>query len=380
MKRFHSITFRITGLMFLSIATTVFILVYLANVQMNELFQEYLSLQHMEVHSAANGHLMNGMLTFGPQEMKFLESVHESLIWVGGAILGIGLIASYCVARSITVPLHRLGGVAAQLEQGNLGETVEVEKDDEIGQLAAIFNSMSRRLEQNEKLRQQLLANIAHELRTPLAIIQGNLEGMMDEVIETDKVQLASLHEEAVRLNRLIKDLRDLSLAEAQQLNLEKYPTDINYLLSSTVQKLRPMAENKQIQIFYETNEKLPEITVDADRISQVLNNLFVNAIRYSSVQGWVRADTSLQQKEGRQWICISIQDNGCGISAEDIPYVFDHFYRGEKSRDRKSGGSGIGLAIVKQLVELHGGKVLIESQLNVGSTFQVWLPVLAPA
>lgn len=380
MKRFHSITFRITGLMFLSIAATVFILVYLANVQMNELFQEYLSLQHMEVHSAANGHLMNGMLTFGPQEMKFLESVHESLIWVGGAILGIGLIASYCVARSITVPLHRLGGVAAQLEQGNLGETVEVEKDDEIGQLAAIFNSMSRRLEQNEKLRQQLLANIAHELRTPLAIIQGNLEGMMDEVIETDKVQLASLHEEAVRLNRLIKDLRDLSLAEAQQLNLEKYPTDINYLLSSTVQKLRPMAENKQIQIFYETNEKLPEITVDADRISQVLNNLFVNAIRYSSVQGWVRADTSLQQKEGRQWICISIQDNGCGISAEDIPYVFDHFYRGEKSRDRKSGGSGIGLAIVKQLVELHGGKVLIESQLNVGSTFQVWLPVLAPA
>lgn len=380
MKRFHSITFRITGLMFLSIAATVFILVYLANVQMNELFQEYLSLQHMEVHSAANGHLMNGMLAFGPQEMKFLESVHESLIWVGGAILGIGLIASYCVARSITVPLHRLGGVAAQLEQGNLGETVEVEKDDEIGQLAAIFNSMSRRLEQNEKLRQQLLANIAHELRTPLAIIQGNLEGMMDEVIETDKVQLASLHEEAVRLNRLIKDLRDLSLAEAQQLNLEKYPTDINYLLSSTVQKLRPMAENKQIQIFYETNEKLPEITVDADRISQVLNNLFVNAIRYSSVQGWVRADTSLQQKEGRQWICISIQDNGCGISAEDIPYVFDHFYRGEKSRDRKSGGSGIGLAIVKQLVELHGGKVLIESQLNVGSTFQVWLPVLAPA
>lgn len=380
MKRFHSITFRITGLMFLSIAATVFILVYLANVQMNELFQEYLSLQHMEVHSAANGHLMNGMLTFGPQEMKFLESVHESLIWVGGAILGIGLIASYCVARSITVPLHRLGGVAAQLEQGNLGETVEVEKDDEIGQLAAIFNSMSRRLEQNEKLRQQLLANIAHELRTPLAIIQGNLEGMMDEVIETDKVQLASLHEEAVRLNRLIKDLRDLSLAEAQQLNLEKYPTDINYLLSSTVQKLRPMAENKQIQIFYETNEKLPEITVDADRISQVLNNLFVNAIRYSSVQGWVRAGTSLQQKEGRQWICISIQDNGCGISSDDIPYVFDHFYRGEKSRDRKSGGSGIGLAIVKQLVELHGGKVLIESQLNVGSTFQVWLPVTSLA
>ena len=367
MNKFRSITYRITGLTFLAVAITVFTLIYLANMQMTNLFQEYLVVQHMEM---SHGGMM------GPMEHTFLTSVHQSLKWVGLGILVAGLIASYALARSITVPLRNLSRAAEQIEQGNLGQTVLVETNDEVGHLAAVFNRMSKTLATNTKLRQQLLVNIAHELRTPLAVIQGNLEGMVDGVIDPSKEQLSSLHEEAVRLNRLIKDLRDLSLAEVHQLALEKRSTDVNQLVTRTVLMLRPLADEKQIQIGCTLAENLPEVVVDADRMSQVFYNILVNAIRYSQCKGQVQVTTSMVENDKKRWFKVSIEDNGPGISPEDLPYVFDHFYRGDKSRDRKSGGSGIGLAIVKQLVENHGGQVNVESIVGMGSIFHVLLPV----
>lgn len=377
MNRFNSITARITGLMSLSIAATVFLLIYLADEQMVELFQEYLVVQQMEMSQGLVGQPPGESavtLVMGPLEKTFLASVHRSLIWVGIGIMAVGLAASYALARSITVPIRKLSRAAEELEQGNLGQTVLVEATDEVGHLAAIFNRMSETLATNTKLRRQLLANIAHELRTPLAVIQGHLEGMVDGVIEPSKEQLSSLHEEAVRLNRLITDLRDLSLAEVRQLALEKQPTDVNQLVVRTVTMLKPLADEKEIEISYALGENLPVVTVDSDRMSQVLYNILVNAIRYSPVKGHVHVITALMEE--KQWLKISIEDNGPGISPEDVPYVFDHFYRGDKSRDRKSGGSGIGLAIVKQLVENHGGQVNVESVLGVGSIFHVLLPV----
>lgn len=369
MNRFNTITARITGLMFLSIAVTVLLLVYLADEQMVELFQEYLVVQQMQASESAT-HPM------GPLEITFLASVHKSLIWVGIGIMAIGLAASYALARSITVPIRNLSRAAEQLEQGNLGQTVPVETEDEVGNLAVIFNRMSETLATNTKLRKQLLANIAHELRTPLAVIQGHLEGMIDGFIEPNKEQLSSLHEEAVRLNRLITDLRDLSLAEVRQLVLEQQPTDINQLVDRTLGMLRPLADEKQIQMGCTLAKDLPEVVVDADRISQVFYNILVNAIRYSPCMGQVWVTTTIEEFSERQWLKVSIADNGPGITSEDLPHVFDHFYRGDKSRDRKSGGSGIGLAIVKQLVENHGGQVTVESILGVGSIFNVLLPV----
>ncbi len=377
MSNLHSITYRITGLMFLSIASTVFLLIYLANVQMAELFQQYLLVQHMEMNSTAAGVSPSMTLVMGPPEQTFLASVHASLIWVGAAIMAVGLAASYALARSITVPIRKLGQVAEQLEQGNLGQTVSIKTDDEVGRLAIVFNRMSEKLGTNAKLRRQLLANIAHELRTPLAVIQGNLEGMVDGVIEPSGEQLSSLHEEAVRLNRLIKDLRDLSLAEVRQLVLEKQPTDMNQLVARTVLMLKPMADEKQIRIDCHLEDPLPKVTVDPDRMNQVLYNLLVNAIRYSPLQGAIQVRTMTMEKRTAQWLKISISDAGPGISPEDLPYIFDHFYRGDKSRDRKSGGSGIGLAIVKQLVENHGGQVAVESRLGEGCIFEVLLPVM---
>lgn len=379
MNRMHSIAYRITGLMFLSIAITVFLLIYLANEQMMGLFQEYLVVQHMTVNHGVMGQATNTpemTVVMGPLEETFLASVHQSLIWVGIGIMIVGLAASYALARSITIPIRKLSDAAQQLEQGNLGQTVMAETNDEVGHLVLIFNRMSQSLATSRKLRRQLLANIAHELRTPLAVIQGHLEGMIDGVIEPSKEQLSSLHEEAVRLNRLIKDLRDLSLAEVHQLALEKIPADINQLINRTLMMLQPIADQKQIQVEYDLAENLPEVVVDADRMSQVFYNIIVNAIRYSPSQGRVRVTTSMLEKQEEQWLTISIEDNGQGISSEDLPYVFDHFYRGDKSRDRKSGGSGIGLAIVKQLVENHGGQVTVESIVGRGSVFQVLLPI----
>lgn len=375
MNKFNSITARITGLMFLSIAATVFLLIYLADEQMIELFQEYLVVQHMEMSQELTKQPAV-TLVMGPLEKTFLASVHKSLIWVGIVIIAIGLAASYALARSITVPLRNLSRAAEQLEQGNLGQTVMIGTSDEVGHLAIIFNRMSETLATNTKLRRQLLANIAHELRTPLAVIQGHLEGMVDGVIEPSKEQLISLHDEAVRLNRLITDLRDLSLAEVRQLALERQPSDINHLITRTVMMLKPLADEKETEVSYTLAENLPAALVDSDRMSQVFYNILVNAIRYSPCKGHVQVTTALVNYQDKPWMKIAVEDNGPGIAPEDLPYVFDHFYRGDKSRDRKSGGSGIGLAIVKQLVESHGGQVKVESALGLGSVFYVFLPV----
>ena len=277
---------------------------------------------------------------------------------------------------------HLTKRLAEQVAQGNFGRTVPVRTDDEVGNLAQVFNRMSQKLETNAVLKRRLLANIAHDLRTPLAVIQGNLEGMIDGVIESTPEQLQSLHEEAVRLNRMIKDLLDLSLAEAGQLALEKTTVDINSLIERAVGMIKPLADEKDIRLRCCLEEGLPTLLLDPDRMHQVFYNLLTNAIRYSPAHGEIQVETLLtvDGNGGRQQVKLLFADQGTGIAPEDLPYIFDHFYRGDKSRDRKSGGSGLGLAIVKQLVENHGGQVAVESHLGEGSVFQVLLPVDAIA
>ena len=361
----NSISRRITGLMFLLVATTVFLLSYLADYQMNAHFSDYL-----------NKHSMAGMMSrMGANEQAFLANIHKSLVWYGAGILVIGLVASYLLAQSITIPLRRLSTAAEAIEQGKLGQKVAIHSSDEIGQLAKVFNRMSQALEENNQLRKRLLADVVHELRTPLTVIQGNLEGMLEGVVEPNAKQLHSLYEETVYLNKIIKELRDLSLAEAGQLTLEKEPTDVNLLLSRAATMLTPLADEKKISLTYHF-AVIPKIDIDAMRINQVIYNLISNAIRYTPEGGQVKATTSLHIEGSKEYITISISDTGKGISPEDLPHIFQHFYRADFARDRKSGGSGIGLAIVKQLVEIHGGKVAVKSDLGAGSTFTIYLPI----
>lgn len=365
--------------MFLAVAITVFLLIYLANTQMTDLFQEYVTVQQMEMHRSLMTHLNPGSegqaVMLGTSELNFLTSVHQSLIWVGVALLVAGLAASYALACSITTPLRKLSAAAIEIERGNFAQKVPVTTTDEVGSLAVIFNSMAETLDNNSKLRQQFLANIAHELRTPLAVIQGHLEGMIDGIIEPNPKQLTSLHEEAVRLSRLITDLKELSLAEVRQLSLEVKAVDVNQTIEQALYMLKPLADEKNIIIEQSLTLELPPIMADADRICQIFYNLITNAIRYVATGGQVAISTELTKLEEQAWVKVIVADNGPGINAVDLPYIFDHFYRGDKSRDRRSGGTGLGLAIVKQLAEIHGGKVQVKSTVGKGSTFYVLLP-----
>ncbi len=362
----NSITYRITGLTFLLVGITVATLLYLANQQMTGLFQEY-------VYSHSMMNATDDMM--GMQEKEFLASVHQSLIWVGAAILACGFVASYALARSITVPIRKLSAAVSEIEKGHLGKKVYVDSDTELGQLAEMFNHMSATLEANNQLRRRFLADIAHELKTPLAVVQGHLEGMLEGVVDMNKEQISSLYDETVHLNRLIKDLRDLSLAEAGQLQLEVQTVDINQQILKVLNMLAPLADEKSICLRHSL-QSVPDISFDMGRMSQVLYNLLTNALRHTPENGCIEVSTSLATKWGKNWVEIVVGDSGDGISPKDLPFIFEHFYRADTSRDRKSGGSGIGLAIVKQLVEIHGGKVDVKSREGEGSQFYVYLPL----
>ena len=272
----HSIAYRITGLMFLVVVVTVILLTYLANQQMADHFREYLMNYNMMGMHAGQ---MSGMM--GMPEQNFLASVHRSLIWVGSGILLVGLVASYALARSITIPLRKLSQAVIEIQKGNFNQKVEINVDDEVGKLGAAFNEMSEALTANNHLRKQFLADIAHELKTPLAIIQGNLEGMLEGVIDVNNEQLGSLHDETVHLNRMIKELRDLSLAEAGQLVLEKQAIDMNGLIMRVLNMLKPMADEKNIT-FVQNLQPVPDVMVDVGRMNQILYNIIINSLRYT--------------------------------------------------------------------------------------------------
>jgi two-component system sensor histidine kinase BaeS len=238
-----------------------------------------------------------------------------------------------------------------------LNQRVAIHSHDEFGDLGKTFNQMAASLSEAETQRKHLVADVAHELRTPLAAIQGTLEGMQDGVLALDEEQVTALYSETMLLNRLVGDLRLLSLAEAGQLKLEKQPADLAGLIKQAVEGIKPQASQKEITLDADIPAGLPPISVDTDRITQVMNNLIGNALRYTPQAGNITIKAGQLHGESRS-IQISVTDSGPGIDPGALPYVFDRFYRADVSRSRESGGSGLGLAIVKQLIEAHGGTV----------------------
>lgn len=369
-----SLTLRYSLLMFLLITATVLMMTYFANQQMDTHFLRYLYEQRVGTsHSSVVAEEM--LHVIGPEEREFLSTVHHSLIWVGVGMIVVGLLASYILGRDITVPLRNLNTAVQAVAKGNYGQQVTVTTSDEVGELARAFNTMSHSLAENHRQRKRLFADITHEMKTPLAILQGNLEGILDRVIEPSEEQIQSLYEETVRLSRIITDLRDLSLAEAGQLVLEQSETDLNALVTRSVQLLQRLAENKKVGLALAL-EPIPAVKVDPDRIVQVMYNLLTNAIRYTPEGGTVTVKTTVIDMENKVFAQIAVEDTGIGIAKEELPFLFNHFFRADASRDRKSGGAGLGLAIVKQLVEGHGGFVHVVSEPGVGSRFTVNLQV----
>lgn len=320
---------------------------------------------------AASQRMLEQMI--GPAERAYLTAVNNALWLAGGlaALVAIGL--GLLLARQISSPVRALTSAARGVASGDLDQRVVVHSRDELGELAAAFNAMAEAVDRQETLRRQMAADIAHELRNPLAIIQANLEAMLDGVRPLSVDAVAEAHGETRLLARLINDLRDLSLAEAGQLPLQKRPTELGELARASVERFASRADNSGIDLEVEVPDGLPAVDVDPDRISQVLGNLLDNALRHTPPGGEVRV--RIEPTEHESLVRATIRDTGPGVPEEHLPNVFERFYRADRSRTRIGGGSGIGLAVVKQLVEAHGGQVWVESPPGQGAVFGLVLP-----
>jgi len=249
---------------------------------------------------------------------------------------------------------------------------VEVQSEDEIGELAQAFNAMADGLARLEELRRNMVSDVAHELRTPLSNIRGYLEAVRDGVVEPRPEVIASLYEEAMLLNRLVDDLQELSLAEAGQLRLERRPVAPADVVNKATEAARAQAAAKGIALQVDLPEGLPLVDVDSQRIGQVLGNLLSNALTHTPSGGKVVITAQARQSD----VELRVGDTGEGISPEHLPYIFERFYRADKSRSRATGGTGLGLSIARQLVEAHGGRISVASQAGRGTTFTFTLPV----
>ncbi len=309
----------------------------------------------------------------GRLEVSFLRPVKESLfiyrsnmmlllsiLVLGGSAIFLSLVFS----RKLTNPLKGLTSGVTAIAGGNLKARVPAQGEDEVGTLSDAFNSMARTLETQEDLRKKITANIAHELRTPLSIMRGELEGMMDGFIPANRESLDSLYGEIKRLMHILEGLEELSRAEASFLTLRKQPVELAPFLNNIAERFNKTAHGEGINLEVICEDRL-KATADPDRLSQIIINLVSNALKSSSSGSAIRIEASGTETE----TVIQVADSGRGIEDKDLPFVFERFYKG------KDGGLGLGLTIVKELVEAHSGRIEVSSEIGKGSTFTVFLP-----
>jgi signal transduction histidine kinase len=312
---------------------------------------------------------------FGERGDAFLAELTRSLL----SALGVGLLAALAVslllARRLARPLEMLTAAARRLEAGERPTELRTSMGGEVGQLAEAFNSLAASLTRVEQLRQNMVNDIAHELRTPLTTVQGYIEALQDGITEATPEVLNTVHTELLQLTRLVDDLRDLALAEARQLSLTPEPVDVDELIAHNVRASTVAAELQRVRIETEIDPRLPQLRLDRVRISQVVRNILNNAQAHTPAGGVIR----VRAYRDKDAVAIDIQDSGSGIAAEDLPHVFERFYRGDRSRSRRAGGAGLGLTIARELVAAHGGKLIAESQPGAGARFTIRLPIEPP-
>jgi signal transduction histidine kinase len=243
----------------------------------------------------------------------------------------------------------------------------------ELGEMARAFNSMAGELQRSEKLKRDMIADSAHELRTPLTNIRGHLEALHDGLMPFNKESIVSLEEETGTLNRLVDELQELSLIEAGQLSLNRQPTDIVPMIRRVTVGMQALALGKGLDLEVNLPDEFPLADIDWQRIEQVLRNLLSNAVTYTPEDGTIKVSATLKGDK----IEISVADTGPGIPEKDLPNIFERYYRVDKSRDRATGGSGLGLTIARRLVEAHGGSIRVESKFGEGARFIFSIPVL---
>ncbi|WP_237446655.1 sensor histidine kinase [Shimazuella alba] len=320
--------------------------------------------------SASPDHQMEMLKTYVIDKMK--------LMGVGIAVFFIatGLYFSLWISGVITLPLRKLITSIEQVAKGDLNVNVPMESRDKYGKVVQTFNDMTFRLREAENVRKRMFADVAHELRTPLSIMQLKLENTQQASQHVSPEMLLRLHDEVIRLSLLVDDLHLLSLAEAGRLRLDCKPIDLTTKLKQIVNDVEMEAEENGLRISLSSYSK-PVITkVDARRITQVFINLLSNAIRYTPKGGMITVDIKEEVVDQHKvYTCVSVSDTGIGIPKEELPHLFDRFYRVEKARSRHTGGTGIGLSIAHQFVKAHGGFIDVVSQPDEGTTFTVYLP-----
>jgi len=299
-------------------------------------------------------------------------AIGRFFLWGGLVAVAIAVAITFFLSRRILAPTKALTLASKQLGRGDFSQRVQIKDKSELGELARTFNSMASDLERAEKLRQNMVADVAHELRTPLSNVRGYLEALRDGMIKPDAKTICSLYEEASLLSRLVDDLQELSLAEAGELKLVCQAEDIAKLINQTVTTMQTQTAARGLSVSVDLPDKLPPVNIDPRRIGEVLRNLLENAVAHTAKKGVI----TMTAEQRDNWVEVSIADTGEGIPAEDLPNIFERFYRVDKSRTRATGGSGMGLTIAKRLVEAHGGKIEARSEPGKGSRFSFTVPV----
>ncbi len=305
-----------------------------------------------------------------PAEVAFVDRIRRILVQGALGAASLSLLLGVVLARALTRPIRALTAATHEVAEGHFDQKVSVRSRDELGQLAYSFNQMSAELARLQGLRRQMTADIAHELRTPISIVLGHTEAVHDGVLPLTTETFEVIRDEALRLERLVEDLRTLSRADAGELTLAPAPTSPVALLQQAAKAYRPQTEQKQIELQVAEQGEVPQVSVDPGRMAQVLNNLLDNALRHTPAGGVIRLSAAAHEDSVR----IQVQDNGPGIAADDLPRVFERMYRADKARQREA-GSGLGLAIARSIVVGHGGRIWAESEPGHGATIVIELP-----
>lgn len=305
------------------------------------------------------------------QDIEFRKTLNQSFFH--SIILSIifGLIISLILSKQLTTPLIRINKVANEMKRGNFKIRSDISTSTlEINELSQSMNYLAESLEKQEILRKRLTSDMAHEIRTPLTILQNYIEGFMDGVLDATTKRFESCYEEILRITKLVGKLQDIAKLEQASLSLSKSSFDLAHQIENIVEIFKPLYAKKELKMITDIDENL-NVFMDKDKVKQILYNLLSNAYRYSNDKGIVK----IQAKKNSRDLVITVEDNGIGISKEELPYIFERFYRTDRSRNRETGGAGIGLTITKALVEAHGGRIEVESEVGTGTTFKMIFP-----
>ena len=330
----------------------------------------------IEVDGNAVGYLLPALASppswpLDSAQTAFLSRVRRTL-WVGAAAaVAAALVVGGLLFRSVTAPLRELTAASESIAEGDLTARAEVRGQDEVAQLAASFNEMAESLKRMEDARRSQTADIAHELRTPLTVLQGTLEAMLDGVYASDEENLQAALRQTRTLSRLVEDLRILALADAGKLHLAREWIDLKSFLDEIVEAHHSKADAAGIILSLEVCRSCPEVYVDRDRLAQVMGNLLTNAVQYVPRGGHVIVEADVNAHR----TVVSVIDDGPGVAAEDLPRVFQRFWRADRARRRATGGSGLGLSIASRIVEAHGGRMWAEETPGGGLTVRFSLP-----